>query len=107
MGNALDVSNDGSLVFGMPYAWIGNTWKRRQLHERRTGTIAKFATRAKEPEIQVPNPEDNGRGYGAIWAFGTSRREATARDPHRNDLTGVSFVKGTCQIIQSRVDVCI
>ena len=98
MGNTLDVSKDGSLVFGMPYAWIGNNWWGRNLHERRVGTIAKFKIgekgRNKVPIIQVPNPVDKSGGYGAIWAFGTSRREATTSDPHRNDLTGVSFVKG-------------
>ena len=47
MGNALDVSKDGSLVFGMPYAWIGNSWKGRQLNEKRTGTIAKFKSGEK------------------------------------------------------------
>ena len=92
MGNALDVSKDGSLVFGMPYAWIGNDWNGRQLQERRTGTIAKFKTGVKN-KIRVPNPLENSE-YGAIWAFGTSRREATSNDPHRIDLTGVSFTKG-------------
>ena len=105
MGNSLDVSKDGSLVFGMPYAWIGNNWWgkndgkwRKKADERRVGTIAKFKIGAKGPKkipiVQVPNPVDKSGGYGAIWAFGTSRREATTSDPHRNDLTGVSFVKG-------------
>ena len=102
MGNTLDVSKDGSLVFGMPYAWIGNNWWGRNLHERRVGTIAKFKIgekgRNKVPIIQVPNPVDKSGGYGAIWAFGTSRREATTSDPHRNDLTGASFVKGIVKL---------
>ena len=101
MGNALDVSKDGSLVFGMPYAWIGNDWNRRQLQERRTGTIAKFKTGLKN-KIQVPNPQENSE-YGAIWAFGTSRREATISDPHRIDLTGVSFAKGILKFFHSKI----
>ena len=92
MGNALDVGKDGSLVFGMPYAWIGDNWDRRGLLEKRTGTIARFKVKGK---IEVPNPLDKSiNGYGAIWAFSTAQREATSSDPHRNDLTGTSFVKG-------------
>ena len=92
MGNALAVSKDGSLVFGMPYAWIGDNWVGRYLLEKRTGTIARFKANGK---IEVPNPVDQSiDGYGAIWAFGTSRKEASKGDPHRNDLTGTSFVKG-------------
>ena len=91
MGNSVMTSKDGSLVFGVPYAWIGQDWKGRYSNERRVGTIAKFDKVTKEILVQNPVEID---GYGAPWAYGSSRQEASWEDPRRNDLTGVSFVKG-------------
>ena len=93
MGSSLVISQDESLVFGAPYAWIGSGWRGKYNAERRVGTIAKFNHATQK--IAVPTPVDLNTN-GAHWGYGTARKTATEADPRRHDLTGVSFVKGIC-----------
>ena len=96
MGNSLGVSIDGSLIVGVPYAWIkwpNNIWRDsyKSNTERKIGTIAKFNLITDKIEVPKAVPQDRN---GAHWGFGINRQKATWEDPRRHDMTGVSFVKG-------------
>ena len=100
MGNSIGLSKDESLVFGAPYAWIGDSWYSKFSKERRPGTIAKFNieqstnSSGKTEKILVPNPKEKN-GFGASWVYNPYQRYASKGDPRRHDMTGVSFVKGS------------
>ena len=96
MGNSLGVSIDGSLIVGVPYAWIkwpNNIWRDsyKSNTERKIGTIAKFNLITDKIEVPKAVPQDRN---GAHWGFGINRQKATWEAPRRHDMTGVSFVKG-------------
>ena len=91
MGNSFIFGEDGSVVFGAPYAWIGTSWSDLKNQEPRVGTVASF--NRTNNKILVPTPVRKDIN-GAHWGYGTAGSRASGLPPRRHDLTGVSFVKG-------------
>ena len=106
LGNALTFNKHGSLVFGVPYAWIGKSFKlaySQELRELRVGTIGKFDIKSKTVIIPKAHADPSGP-LGAVWGSGSCgkddiaslkcRNTATTYDPLENRYTGTSIVRG-------------
>ena len=101
LGNSMVNGKDDSIVVGLPYAWIGESYEAafRFDEERRVGTIGKIEFGQNGPKLVVPKNQnyDDVIGLqtkgGSIWGSDESRVSTTS-NPVRNLYAGTSICKG-------------
>ena len=101
LGNTMVNGKDNSVVVGLPYAWIGETYDAAFAfgEERRIGTIGKIEFGPNGPKLVVPKNQEYEEVIGlqtkggSIWGSKESR-VSTPSNPVRHLYAGTSISKG-------------